>query len=259
MNLLKRLSCLLLLTAMPAWAQSPAPPAAPATITVFAAASMKESLDGASAEWTKQSGQKVVVSYAASSDLARQIEQGAPADVFVSSDEKWMDYLQDRKLIDPATRSDLLGNQLVLIAPAESKQRTLALDANAILRELGDGRLAMAETTAVPAGRYGKQALIKLGLWDAVSGKLAQADNVRAAMLFVSQGEAPLGIVYATDAKAEPKVRVVAIFPDGSHDPILYPVARTSRSDPTLARGFLMFLRGPAARAIFSRAGFRIP
>lgn len=253
MTFLSRLSCLLLLLlTLPALAQS----AEPRPLTVFAAASLKESLDEASAAWTKRSGQKVSISYAGSSALAKQIEQGAPADVFISADGEWMDYLQQRKLIDVGSRANLVGNRLVVIAPADSALRTLPLKPAALRQALGDGRLAMAETTAVPAGRYGKQALMTLGLWDAVSGQLAQADNVRAAMAFVARGEAPLGIVYATDAQAELKVRVVAAIPDKTHGAIVYPVARLARTPPAATNGFLTFLRSEQAKAIFKRAGF---
>ncbi len=252
MNSLARFFCLLLLLAMPMLAQS----AQPRPITVFAAASLKESLDEAAAAWTKRSGQKVSISYAGSAALARQIEQGAPADVFISADGEWMDYLQQRKLIDVGTRTDLVGNRLVVIAPAASPLRTLSLKPAAVRQALGGGRLAMAETTSVPAGRYGRQALTTLGLWDALSGQLAQADNVRAAMAFVSRGEAPLGIVYATDAQAEPRVRIVASIPARTHDLIVYPMARVAKTPPAATWGFLTFLRGDEAKTIFRRAGF---
>jgi len=255
MTLPCRLLCLSLLIALPALAQPPLS----VQITVFAAASLKESLDAVAAEWTRQSGQKVVVSYAASSALAKQIEQGAPAEAFISADEESMDYLQQRNLIDPATRFDLVGNRLVLIAPAASAWHSVSLSPASLLRALGPGRLAVAETTSVPAGRYAKQSLLKLGLWDAVSSRLAQGDNVRAALAFVAQEEAPLGVVYATDAQAEPKVRVVATFPDDTHDPIVYPVARVANADATASAGFLKFLRSSEAKAIFQRAGFRVP
>lgn len=251
MTLLARLSILLLL-ALPALAHA----TQPRPITVFAAASLKESLDEAAAAWTKRSGQKVSISYAGSSALAKQIEQGAPADVFISADGEWMDYLQQRKLIDVDTRTHLVGNRLVVIAPVDSALRTLSLKRAAVRQALGGGRLAMAETTSVPAGRYGRQALTTLGLWDAVSGRLAQADNVRAAMAFVSRGEAPLGIVYATDAQAEPRVRVVAAIPGRAHDVIVYPLARVAKTPPAATKGFLAFLRGDEAKAIFKRAGF---
>lgn len=252
MTFLARLSILLMLLALPALAHA----AQPRPITVFAAASLKESLDEAAAAWTKRSGQKVSISYAGSSALAKQIEQGAPADVFISADGEWMDYLQQRKLIDVDTRTNLVGNRLVVIAPADSPLQTLSLKPAAVRQALGNGRLAMAETTSVPAGRYGRQALTTLGLWDAVSGRLAQADNVRAAMTFVSRGEAPLGIVYATDAQAEPKVRVVAAIPGRTHDAIVYPLARVAKTPPAATKGFLAFLRGEEAKAIFKRAGF---
>lgn len=251
MTFLARLSILLLL-ALPALAHA----AQPRPITVFAAASLKESLDEAAAAWTRRSGQKVSISYAGSAALAKQIEQGAPADVFISADGEWMDYLQQRRLIDVDTRTNLVGNRLVVIAPADSALRTLALKPAAVRQALGDGRLAMAETTSVPAGRYGRQALTMLGLWDAVSGQLAQADNVRAAMAFVSRGEAPLGIVYATDAQAEARVRVVAAIPGRAHDVIVYPLARVAKTPPAATKGFLAFLRGDDAKAIFKRAGF---
>ena len=252
MTFLARLSILLMLLALPALAHA----AQPRPITVFAAASLKESLDETAAAWTKRSRQKVSISYAGSAALAKQIEQGAPADVFISADGEWMDYLQQRRLIDVDTRTHLVRNRLVVIAPADSALRTLALKPAAIRQALGDGRLAMAETKSVPAGRYGRQALTTLGLWDAVSGRLAQADNVRAAMAFVSRGEAPLGIVYATDAQAEPKVRVVAAIPGRTHDAIVYPMARVAKTPPAVTKGFLTFLRGDEAKAIFKRAGF---
>ncbi len=252
MTFLARLSILLMSLALPALAHA----AQPRPTTVFAAASLKESLDEAAAAWTKRSGQKVSISYAGSAALAKQIEQGAPADVFISADGEWMGYLQQRRLIDADTRTNLVGNRLVVIAPVDSALRTLSLKPAAVRQALGDGRLAMAETTSVPAGRYGRQALTTLGLWDSVSGQLAQADNVRAAMAFVSRGEAPLGIVYATDAQAEPKVRVVAAIPGRTHDLIVYPMARVAKTPPAATKGFLAFLRGDEAKAIFKRAGF---
>jgi molybdate transport system substrate-binding protein len=180
---------------------------------VFAAASLKDALDAADAGWTKDSGKQVVASYAASSALAKQIEQGAPADIFIPADEDWMNYLADKKLIKPDTRFDLLGNTLVLIAPKDSKIETKIAEGFPIASLLGDGHLAMANTDSVPAGKYGKAALTKLGVWDQVKDKIAQADNVRAALQLVSRGEAPLGIVYATDAKSDPNVKVIDILP----------------------------------------------
>ena len=246
------LLCLVLLSAPPATAAE--------RITVFSAASLQESLDAVADLWTERSGQPVVISYAASSALARQIEQGAPADVFVSADLAWMDYLQARRLVDPATRTPLLRNRLVVIAPARTGPAALALEAGELKAALGPrGRLALAETTGVPAGRYARQALEALGLWPAVADRRAEADDVRAAMAFVARGEAPLGIVYATDARAEPKVRVVADIPAASHAPIVYPVARIASAPAARADRFLRFLSGPEARAVFERAGFAPP
>lgn len=256
MSLLRHLACLLLVLALPATAKDPPP----APLTVYAAVSLKESMDAVVADWTRRSGQKVVLSFAASSALAHQIEQRAPADVFVSADNDWMDYLQTRRLIDPRSRFDLVSNRLVLIVPADSSIRTINLSKpDSILKALGDEHLAVAETTSVPAGRYAKQLLMKLGLWSALASRLAQGDNVRAAMMFVARGEAPLGIVYETDAQAESNVRVVARFPDDSHHRIIYPVARVAAADSMRATGFLAFLRSPQAQATFRKAGFAKP
>lgn len=227
-------------------------------ITVLAAASLQGSLDKVSAAWMRASGQSVRISYASSAALARQIEQGIPADLFISADAQWMDYLQDRKLIDSASRVDLLGNRLVLVAPASSPLRKVALTRAGLDAALGKARLAMAETASVPAGRYGKQSLVALGLWQGVSGRLAEGDSVRAALNFVARGEAPLGIVYATDARAEPKVRVVAEFPERTHAKIVYPAARiVSSADPNRSAGFLRFLKGALAQTLFKADGFR--
>jgi molybdate transport system substrate-binding protein len=249
------LSCLLALTLCGTTARAEAPQ----RLTVFAAASLQESLDAAAKLWTGRSGQPVVVSYAGSSALARQIEQGAPADVFVSADREWMDHLQERGLIDPATRSLLARNRLVLVAPSSSST-AVSLRPGELRAALGsDGRLALAETAAVPAGHYARQALQSLGLWAEVQDRLAESDNVRAALAYVARGEAPLGIVYATDAKAEPKVRVLARIPPEHHAPILYPIARLAAADAAHADGFLRFLAGPEARAVFADAGFEAP
>lgn len=238
--------------AMPAGAQSP-------PLRVFAASSLQESLNAVAAAWTSHSQQRVLVNYAASSLLAKQIEELAPADVFISADQEWMDYLQQRGRLDATSRFDLIGNRLVLIAPAASAQTLSLVEADALIAALGSSRLAVAETASVPAGRYARQALVKLGAWDALSSRLAQADNVRGALAFVARGEAPLGIVYATDAQAEPKVRVVATFAEDSHDPIIYPVARVAGSDAASAQEFLDFLRSAEAQAIFTHAGFSAP
>lgn len=222
---------------------------------MFAAASLKTSLDAIAAEWRRETGKRATISYAASSVLARQIENGAPADLFISADLDWMDYLQDRKLIEPKTRTDLLGNSLVLVAPANSATSIPITAGFPLAALLGNGRLAMADPGAVPAGRYGKAALTALGVWPAVAGRIAAAENVRAALVLVARGEAPLGIVYKTDVAAEPGVRIVGTFPADSHRPIVYPMALTMTASPdTLAFG--AYLRGPAARALFEAQGF---
>ena len=196
-------------------ALAPQGAAAQQPITVFAAASLRNALDDVDAAFTKATGTKVTASYEASSALARQIEQGAPADVFISADLRWMDYAAERKLIKPDTRVNLLGNTLVLIAPKDSRLDHVAIgEGFDIARLAGDGRIAVADVKAVPAGLYAKAALTKLGAWAAAEPKLAQAENVRATLAFVARGETPLGIVYETDAKIEPKVKIVGIFPD---------------------------------------------
>jgi molybdate transport system substrate-binding protein len=224
-------------------------------LTVFAAASLKESLDEAAAAYQQATGTPVRVSYAASSALARQIEQGAPAQVFASADLEWMDYLQQRDRIDASSRHNLLGNRLVLVAPQASAAKVDLAKAGSIAAALGEGRLAIGQTASVPAGKYGRAALESLGQWDGVSSRLAESESVRAALMLVARGETPLGIVYASDAKAEPRVRVVATFPAGSHPPIVYPVAAL-RDAPAPARDFVRWLSSPAARAIFERRGF---
>lgn len=238
-----------------------AQPAPGEPLTVFAAASMKESLDEAAAAYGEATGQRVRVSYAASSALARQIEQGAPADVFVSADLDWMDYLQRRDLLDPASRRDLLGNSLVLVAPASSSARPVTLKPGTDLRPLlGDGRIALALTASVPAGKYAKAAFTSLGMWPTLSPRVAETENVRAALMLVARGEAPLGVVYASDARAEPRVRVIGTFPAGTHPPIVYPVARLKASTHPRASDFLRWLQSPSADAIFRRHGFtRLP
>jgi molybdate transport system substrate-binding protein len=227
-----------------------------AATLVFAAASLKNALDAAVAGYTRKTGKAVTVSYAASSALAKQIEQGAPADIFVSADLDWMDYLQARSLIAADTRVTLLGNDIVLVAPADSDV-SLTITPRFPLRDaLGGGKLAMAQTATVPAGKYGKAALEHLGVWDSVAAKVAETDNVRAALAFVARGEAALGIVYATDAKAEPGVKVVDTFPAESHPPILYPAALSASAEPE-ARAFFAYLTSEKARAFFEAEGFR--
>ncbi|HEY2177422.1 MAG TPA: molybdate ABC transporter substrate-binding protein [Caulobacteraceae bacterium] len=226
-------------------------------LTVFAAASLKESMDAAGRLFSARTGKPARFSYGASSALARQIEQGAPADVFISADVDWMDYLSARHLIVEATRRDLFSNHLALIAPANSPL-TLPIGAHMpLLRALGGGRLAIAGAD-VPAGRYGRASLAKLGVWDEVKDHLAPAENVRAALAFVARGETPLGIVYDTDAKVEPKVRIVGLFPDRSHPPIVYPGAVVAASRHPAARAFLDGLKGAEEAAVFRKAGFTV-
>jgi molybdate transport system substrate-binding protein len=231
--------------------------AAQRAIVVFAAASMKNALDDANAAFAQASGIKVRASYAASSALAKQIEQGAPADVFVSADLKWMDYLGERKLIKQASRVNLLGNRLVLIAPRDSRLDHVAIGQGFDIAKLAGGdRIAVANVKAVPAGIYAKAALTKLGAWKAAEPKLAQAENVRAALAFVARGETPLGIVYETDAKIEPKVKIVGVFPADSHPSITYPVAATSTAGGAEVSKYLDFLRSREAKGIFENYGF---
>ena len=227
-------------------------------VTVFAAASLKNALDAVNAACEADVGELATVSYAASSALARQIEQGAPADVFMSADLDWMKYLSDRSLIKADTETRLLGNSIVLVAPADSKvEATIAADFD-LAGLLGDGRLAMANVDAVPAGKYGKAALESLGVWASVEGKVAQAENVRAALALVSTGEAPLGIVYKTDAAADPKVRIVGAFPESSHPQIVYPVAQTAESRDSDTPAFLKCLQSSKAKVLFEAQGFTV-
>ena len=228
------------------------------SITVFAAASMKNALDDVDAAFSKATGVKVVASYEASSALIKQIEAGAPADVFVSADLKWMDYAEQKKLIKIDTRVNLLGNTLVLIAPKDSKIGNVTIGPGFDLAKLaGDGRIATGDVKAVPVGLYAKATLEKLGIWASVAAKMAMVTNVRAALILVARGEAPLGIVYSTDAKVEPGVKIVGTFPEQSHPPIVYPVAATENAKPGTA-AYLTFLRSPEARAIFEHYGFAV-
>jgi molybdate transport system substrate-binding protein len=226
-------------------------------LMVFAAASLKNALDDANAAFSKTSGVKVVASYAASSALAKQIEQGAPVDLFISADLQWMDYVAERKLIKPDSRVNLLGNKLVLIAPKDSKLDSITI-ANGfdIAKLAGDGRIAVADVKAVPAGLYAKAALQSLSAWAAAEPKLAQAENVRTTLAFVARGETPIGIVYETDAKIEPKVKIIGVFPEGSYPPVTYPVAARAATTNAAATRYLEFLRSGAAKAIFERYGF---
>jgi molybdate transport system substrate-binding protein len=224
-------------------------------LLVFAAASLTDVMQEIGAAYTRATGQRVKLSFAASSALARQIESGGRVDVFVSADLEWMDYLQTRKLIDASTRSNVVSNRLVLIAPHDSKIE-LTLRPNAPLAAaLRGGRLATGDPDIVPVGRYARSALTALGVWDEIAGRLVRADNVRSALAFVARGEAPLGIVYATDARADQRVRVVDVFPTSSHPPITYPVAATSSARPH-AKTFVEFLFSESARASFKKFGF---
>jgi molybdate transport system substrate-binding protein len=229
------------------------------TVTVFAAASLTEVLDAVGAAYTRETGIPVRFSFAASSALARQIESGAPAGAFVSADEAWMDYLSARGLVRSDSRQDIATNSLVLVAPADSKVQLHVAPRFALAEALGaKGRIATGDPASVPAGKYAKQALLSLGVWEGVKDRIVPAENVRSALNFVSLGETPLGIVYATDARGNTKVRVVDTFPATSHDPITYPAAATTRGDAA-ALGFVRFLQGTAARAIFARYGFGAP
>jgi molybdate transport system substrate-binding protein len=228
-------------------------------MVVFAAASLKTALDEIAATWAKDTGKPAPrLSYAASSALARQMEQGAPVDLFISADLDWMDYAATKNLIKADTRFNLLGNKIVLIAPRDSKTTTLALTGGDLAKALAGGKLSMGNVDAVPAGKYGKAALEKLGAWTAVKDSIAQAENVRAALVLVARGEAPLGIVYGTDAAAEPGVKVVATFPADSHPPITYPAALARESKNADAGSFLDFLRSAKARAVFEKQGFTV-
>ncbi len=241
---------LALAAALPAAAQDKA-------ITVFAAASMKNALDEIDAAFTAKTGIRVTVSYGPSSGLAKQIEQGAPADVFISADTDWMDYALARKSIDEQTRMNLLGNSIVLIAPKDAKVENVNIGPGFDLAKLaGTGRIATGDVKSVPAGKYAKAALQKLGSWQAAEPKFAMADNVRAALLLVARSEAVLGIVYATDAKVEPGVKIVGTFPAQTHPAIVYPVAATAAAKPQAA-DYLAFLRSTAAKNIFEKHGFK--
>jgi molybdate transport system substrate-binding protein len=225
---------------------------------VFAVASMKDALDDVDAAFTKQTGIKVVAVYDASSALIKQIEAGAPADVFISADLGWMDYGSEKKLIKDETRVNLLGNELVLIAGRDSKIDKITIGPGFDLAKLaGDGRIATGDVRAVPVGIYAKAALEKLGVWSSVEPKLAMTVNVRAALILVARGEAPLGIVYLTDAKVEPAVKIIGVFPKDSHPPIIYPVAATIGAK-TDAIAYIAFLRSQTARSIFEGYGFTV-
>jgi molybdate transport system substrate-binding protein len=225
-------------------------------VLVFAAASLKNALDAAAAEYKSETGKTIAVSYAGSSALAKQIESGAPADIFISADLDWMDYVAKKNLIKPETRKNILGNQLVLIAPKASTADVSIAPGFPLAMLLGGGKLAMADTKAVPAGKYGRAALEKLGVWSSVESQIAQAENVRAALALVARGEAPLGIVYRTDAAAEATVKIVGVFPEDSHPPIIYPAALIASSSNPDAAAFLAFIESQKAAPFFEKQGF---
>ena len=229
------------------------------SMVVFAAASLKNALDEIAATWSKDTGKPAPkISYAASSALAKQLEQGAPADLFISADLDWMDYVAKKDLIKADTRINLLGNKIVLIAPRDSTAKVEVKQGFDLAKALGGGKLAMGNVDAVPAGKYGKAALQKLGAWDGVKDEIAQADNVRAALVLVARGEAPLGIVYSTDAAVEPSVKIVGTFPEDSHKPIIYPAAVTKDAKSADAAPFLGHLKSPQARSAFEKQGFTV-
>ncbi|MBT2185888.1 molybdate ABC transporter substrate-binding protein [Sphingobium nicotianae] len=240
-----------LLALAPARAQARGP-------LVLAAASLQEALNDAARAWAAKRHAAPVLSFAASSALARQIDAGAPADLFISADEEWMDHVAGKQRIRAGTRATFLTNRLVLIAPATSRAR-LTIGRNfPLARALGGGRLAMADPDSVPAGRYGKAALIALGVWNGVEGKVAGAENVRAALALVERGAAPLGIVYATDARASARVRIVGTFPTDSHPPITYPIATLRTATNPDTEGFRRFLLSREGKVIFARRGFAV-
>ena len=227
-------------------------------LIIFAAASLKDALDEVNVAYQHENSQETATSYAASSTLAKQIEAAAPADVFISADVDWMDYLAMRNLIKPETRANLLGNRLVLIAPVNSPLN-LAIGPNfSLAQALGNGRLAIADPNGVPAGRYGKAALESLGVWSTIADRLAPAENVRAALALVARGETPLGIVYQTDAASDKDVKIVGIFPQDTHPPIIYPIAVVVSSTNPAALGYLAYLKSRAARPTFEKHGFTV-
>ena len=227
-------------------------------LIIFAAASLKDALDEVNVAYQHENSQETATSYAASSTLAKQIEAAAPADVFISADLDWMDYLAKRNLIKPETRANLLGNRLVLIAPVNSPLN-LAIGPNfSLAQALGNGRLAIADPNGVPAGRYGKAALESLGVWSTIADRVAPAENVRAALALVARGETPLGIVYQTDAASDKDVKIVGIFPQDTHPPIIYPIAVVVSSTNPAALGYLAYLKSRAARPTFEKHGFTV-
>ena len=237
---------------------SPSQVSAQEKLTIFAAASLKNALDDVNAAWMAEGKAPATISYAASPSLANQIEGGAPADIFISADLDWMKYLSDKSLTRKDSEVQLLGNRIVLIAPADSTVSVNIAPNFPLADLLGDGKLAMADVKAVPAGKYGKAALESLGVWASVEGKVAQAENVRAALKFVATGEAPLGIVYQTDGTAEPKVKVIDTFPADSHPPIIYPAGIIASSKNPEAEEFVKYLQSAKATELFQKQGFTV-
>ena len=253
--MLRRLALLLLAVICAAPSQA----AAPAAPLVLAAASLQEALTDAADAWARHGHPRPVLAFAASSALARQVEAGAPADLFISADREWIDQMATRGLLRPGTRADLAGNRLVLIAAAGSRLALRPAPGFALAPALGTGRLAVADPDAVPAGIYARQALTSLGVWPQVAGRLARAENVRAALALVARGAAPLGVVYATDARAEPRVAVLGVFPAASHPPITYPLALLARATSPDAEPFRRFLLSGEGQALLARRGFVRP
>jgi len=231
--------------------------AAPATVTVYAASSLTDVLQKIADGYAASGAPPVKLSFASSAVLARQIEAGAAADVFISADQEWMDYLAQRSLIRDASRANLLGNRLALVAPADRATALRIEPGFALAAALGNGRLALADPDSVPAGRYARAALQGLGVWNAVAAHIVRAEDVRGALAFVARGEAPLGIVYQTDARADARVHVVGLFPTGTHPAIVYPLALTQVASPA-AEKFVAYLRGTQAAALFEGAGFTV-
>ena len=248
----------LLLAALLCWGSACAAEPAPRPVTVFAAASLTNVLDELGQEFTRTTSVPVRLSFASRSILARQIEAGARADVFFPADQEWMDYLERRSRIEKSSRRNVVGNRLVLIAPRASEVQLTIQPGFPLVAALGNGRLATGDPDSVPVGRYARAALTSLGVWNSVTDRLVRAEDVRHALMFVARGEAPLGIVYATDARLDDRVRIVGTFPTGSHLPITYPVALTARAGPDAER-FVQFVVGDAGRAAFERAGFTVP
>jgi len=249
---MRRLAALLLALAL-------CPVALADNLTVFAAASLKESLDAVARAFEASTGHKVTISYAGSNALARQIESGAPADLFISADTDWIDYVERKGLVAPGSRRNLLANDLVLVAPATSTTQVKLFPGVDIAKVLGDKRIALANPDAVPAGKYAKASFTALGAWSGIESKVAATDNVRAALALVSRGEAPLGVVYRTDAMADKGVRIVDTFPAGTHPAIVYPMVALKRATSPAATAFATHLASAESSATFARFGFRAP